>query len=376
MNRRCVHEAGPEVSDKPNLTHYYGFAGEEAEAGGQCFQPKIINVHRYSQAPIKQFKDESYEEYRKNVSIIDNFQYYTRPADSRNKDGMYYTPNQLSFVRKSSVSATMRPAIESKREPRHVLNRSIDICPQPEPAEKSFESPEVAYRSVSSASCSKSGTHKAKMQEYRQSQQQADKRLSEEIRVVVEPAPQPNPALKAKADETPASSVVLLKHESTEQGTESPHLAGESEIEVKEWEEKKHVSQRPKPVSASIKQKASQAQTQKERPSLQRTELAKEKQRLAKQLTKFNDYVPAVARAEGSAAIHDSQKKPRPAAGKRRDRGKAAEKQHERAGMDSAIAKYEQQLAQIAAQRKVSLLDLISSCRRTRGNWRRRLRHR
>lgn len=79
-------------------------------------QPKIINVHRYSQVPIKQFADESYEKYRKNKGVMENALYASLPKSTKNADSNpnYFTPNQVNFVRNPMSKQDIHVALEEK----------------------------------------------------------------------------------------------------------------------------------------------------------------------------------------------------------------------------------------------------------------------
>ena len=103
----------------------------------QCDPAKIINAHRYTEASVKQGEEESYEQYRKNVSLLDNVQYFARPKSSsgnyvgsRNKDteSMYFTPTQLSFIRKGIESEGTNKCVKTISEANtENLNGSADI---------------------------------------------------------------------------------------------------------------------------------------------------------------------------------------------------------------------------------------------------------
>ena len=112
--RREAALSNSKKKNETNLTHYAYPAGIERKNDPQ----KIINQHRFSQIPMKQIEDESYEKYRKNRSFIDGVQRYNTAHDMDQ-----FEPNQNKLnrsVRAESVGylsankEVCEPIIEEK----------------------------------------------------------------------------------------------------------------------------------------------------------------------------------------------------------------------------------------------------------------------
>lgn len=81
------------MQSKISLTHY-GCSGNSYEK-----PQKIINVHRFTQVDLRQEKEETYENYRKNRSFLDDVEFSIDNSTKIEKN--YFTPTKLQFVRRS-----------------------------------------------------------------------------------------------------------------------------------------------------------------------------------------------------------------------------------------------------------------------------------
>lgn len=106
-------------------------------AEGNNLQERIINVHRFTQVSIKQFEEESFDNYRKNISFLDNERYskkrqISQPPQSARADPRYFTPSRYPFPNEDSVNENYRTILEEKyndllEQGKKSLNKSVDL---------------------------------------------------------------------------------------------------------------------------------------------------------------------------------------------------------------------------------------------------------